>query len=1064
MCDATVYEERVASNVNPDLDPNESPILDKSMSKRSLKFLRSVQSANRDTALMYRRAVCGGILLKDILGRHTEWKAPSFELIVFLSSTFTDTHRERNYFMSKLLPHLVGKYRQYGIQVTFVDMRWGVRDENTLDHLTWIACYDELKRCKDNSMGVFFISLQSHKYGYCPLPKFIGRKAYEERFATLTPEQQSLANIWYSLDTNHLTDGGRYVLRNLKGGSTPEEKKQEDQEYWKGALPKLVKAFDGVIFDSVNGMELKVGYSVTSYEVAAAVASVPEEKHRLFWPNRMFAGGVNKAFYNHWDYDDTLDDDETGERKAKLSTMLNWMNGVAFDPSFIKRFDQATYDSFRNEDSIWRDQFGRFEADVSGVIGSQLEAIVDRKCQWDKDGEGLGLPGSLVNEILLHLGMLVTKITSFRGRQRLVDEAVGHIVADSKSATQSMIAQDATLDSNPGATAERHYVGSISLMVVGVSGSGKTALMSKLAMEIAARSSIPVIIRYCGTTAGSVTGLQLVLNICHQIQFIMGRPFDANAISGMPYKDLVSFFHTLLHEVPVILFIDSLDQLLDVDQARTLISFLRDCEPMPHPDTRIIVSMLPDDLEAKGKPHAAMEVYASSSSSSSATTETSEQLKVAKYYFGCESRLKGEGIPRVDVMLETGDAKDMIRDILEASGRRLTEPQRALVASALEVECTPLYLHLASTMVSTWTSTLPDDEAKLQGGVRNLINQIFESTERLFGEALVRCALALITFAVQGISDNEMIDLLTLDEEVMSSVNQYNQAKRLPPHVWYRLRNYLFACGLLAIQSDGCLVFYHRQLKETAMARYGVVKIAAHKLMAEYFGNIVDASKRIECQISSQPLVLNNSNSSNNNDHIRGSDESEVNTSSVWFENAVVNRRRCVEAAYHMVHARMTTQASQEICDIDSIIARAKCGLIFTTVRELIRVKDLYKGDAVGSQANDGNGEGGNQMVEHCLRWICRDVHRINRSPVHGISLSASEQPLVSQAKKLYEQRIKQLKKTKLSSANLFTVRTLGNWESFGHLLMNLEGHSSYVTSVAISPDGSTIVSGSCEY
>ena len=112
-------------------------------------------------------------------------------------------------------------------------------------------------------------------------------------------------------------------MKNLKGGSTPEEKEQENQENWKGALPKLVKACDGGVFDTVNGIELKVGYSVTSYEVAAAVASVPEEKHRLYWVNRMFAGGVNKSFDKHWDYDDTLDDDETGERKAEFSTILN---------------------------------------------------------------------------------------------------------------------------------------------------------------------------------------------------------------------------------------------------------------------------------------------------------------------------------------------------------------------------------------------------------------------------------------------------------------------------------------------------------------------------------------------------------------------------------------------------------------------------------------------------------------------------------------------------------------------------------------------------------------------
>jgi hypothetical protein len=65
-------------------------------------------------------------------------------------------------------------------------MRWGVRDENTSDHMTWIACSRYgLKRsthlaiaaitrfyviycralewCKEESSGVFFFSLQADK-------------------------------------------------------------------------------------------------------------------------------------------------------------------------------------------------------------------------------------------------------------------------------------------------------------------------------------------------------------------------------------------------------------------------------------------------------------------------------------------------------------------------------------------------------------------------------------------------------------------------------------------------------------------------------------------------------------------------------------------------------------------------------------------------------------------------------------------------------------------------------------------------------------------------------------
>lgn len=74
---------------------------------------------------------------------------------------------------------------------------WGVRDENTWDHLTWMSCLRELERCEEESLGVFFLSLQSHKYGYCPLPKFISKSNFESKCEdpTLTPEWLILVEI-----------------------------------------------------------------------------------------------------------------------------------------------------------------------------------------------------------------------------------------------------------------------------------------------------------------------------------------------------------------------------------------------------------------------------------------------------------------------------------------------------------------------------------------------------------------------------------------------------------------------------------------------------------------------------------------------------------------------------------------------------------------------------------------------------------------------------------------------------------------------------------------------------
>jgi hypothetical protein len=345
----------------------------------------------------------------------------------------------------------------------------------------------------------------------------------------------------------------------------------------------------------------------------------------------------------------------------------------------------------------------------------------------------------------------------------------------------------------------------------------------------------------------------LVQSIVHQMQYLMGKPFDENRVSGMSFGQLVQYFHQLLSAFPVFLFIDSLDQLADDDQARSQISFLRECNPSPHPDGRIVVSTLPDDdlkevaayakwsREVEQQHHHQQQqnqqleenfvsVSGINSNSDSGQQEPRPSDNVVpRYFYGCESQLRaaGECVPRVDVMMECIDGVDLVKTVLEKEKcRTLTSAQWAIVSEGVSKEPTALYLQLAVRVVQGWSSHVDavvvigggggrgrgrgqEVVPKLAGGVRNLIYQILETIELNFGLLLVRAALSFVTFSVQGISDNEMIDLLSLDGQVMSSgddgVNQYNVAARLPPHVWYRLRSEL--AELLASQGDGCLAW-----------------------------------------------------------------------------------------------------------------------------------------------------------------------------------------------------------------------------------------------------------------
>ena len=106
----------------------------------------------------------------------------------------------------------------------------------------------------------------------------------------------------------------------------------------------------------------------------------------------------------------------------------------------------------------------------------------------------------------------------------------------------------------------------------------------------------PVITRFCGTSGGSCTALKLVQSIVVQIRYCLDLPYVPTP-AGQVFEDAKGELHKLLHENPVVLFIDSLDQLSDEDEARKKISFLAGLDP--HVNTRVVVSTLPDEPDPK---------------------------------------------------------------------------------------------------------------------------------------------------------------------------------------------------------------------------------------------------------------------------------------------------------------------------------------------------------------------------------------------------------------------------------------------------------------------------------
>lgn len=68
-----------------------------------------------------------------------------------------DTKYERNCWMEKAYPKIKEHCFKKGYEFQVVDMRWGIRNQATDDHMTTELCLHELRECQKLSKGPNFI-------------------------------------------------------------------------------------------------------------------------------------------------------------------------------------------------------------------------------------------------------------------------------------------------------------------------------------------------------------------------------------------------------------------------------------------------------------------------------------------------------------------------------------------------------------------------------------------------------------------------------------------------------------------------------------------------------------------------------------------------------------------------------------------------------------------------------------------------------------------------------------------------------------------------------------------
>ena len=165
-----------------------------------------------------------------------------------------------------------------------------------------------------------------------------------------------------------------------------------------------------------------------------------------------------------------------------------------------------------------------------------------------------------------------------------------------------------------------------------------------------------------------------------------------------------------------------------------------------------------------------------------------------------------------------------------------------------------------------------------------------------------------------GLSEPELLDLLSLCEDVLVEVLQYHNPpqRRLPPLVFVRLRDaigdYMVERGSLGAS---VLAFYHRKFWEVARARYVTPDTHRHwcGVIARYFNEACQTS-HAGCGISPQPLLFPAMASA-----ASGTTASAASATTSAASSVVVNLRRVTQLPHALTVAKMWSELRDCLCD-----------------------------------------------------------------------------------------------------------------------------------------------------
>ncbi|KAK6192030.1 hypothetical protein SNE40_003581 [Patella caerulea] len=818
--------------------------------------------------------------VEDILRGDLSTECPSTAKIVriFTSSTFTDTLYERNSLIERVYPRLKEFCQSRGYEFQVVDMRWGVRDEATDDHMTSELCLREVDLCKKLSTGPSFVTFLSHKYGYRYFPRQIDASELEIIKDNMKSEEsKQLLNRWFKKDENSVPP--IYILQPISSHipsflshNADDKKKARTQWYEESEkLQESIISTAEICLDE-NQVERYL-MSVTEVEIRRGILNSKQDGERSFWFHRVI---------------EDIDDQPSSYLLSRYKECVGNENHVVQAQEMLQKLREMRlkpalpHDHYKTYNIPWTEK----GIDPNGVSSHQqyinklcedFESDMKEMIQRAIENKQKSLISSeLYQEVVQHAVFCQEKCQAFHGRQNTLSAIRNYLTSDSQEPC----------------------------IVYGTSGCGKTSVVAMAAnnCRVWLGNKCITLLRFIGTTPKSSAIGSLLLTLTNQINMIYG---GTSAKSYTNLRDITDDFLKSLglasKQNPLIIFMDSLDQLDPGGNAKQMFWLPR---KLPQ-NVKVVLSTLPEPQY--------------------------ECYPKLQAMFPVKSNRQFIEVPN----LPEKDAKGILSKWFELRKRTLQPHQMTVLLDAFKKCPLPLFLKLSFDEACQWTSYSNRDTTVLETTVRGIVNHLFSRVEALHGKMLVSRALGYLTLSKSGLTEAELEDILSCDDDVLNDVYMYwtPPIRRLPPLILVRMRSELEQYFVVR-GADGARVtyWYHRQFVEAARDRYlmdiNITKTMNSRL-ADYFSGIWANGK-------SKPFTNANKTSSADR-HV---------ASQPLMFGETFNYRKINNLAYHRLQAdQLQLLKSECLCCFQFISAKLKSQGLRQLLDDYIQARNQYPDD-----------------------------------------------------------------------------------------------------------------------